>query len=52
MEEKTFLSPAVKTILLFTVILLTGILLIAVGNPFKKAFAPSPSPSPQINNIY
>ncbi|MDP3057659.1 MAG: hypothetical protein Q8N37_04055 [bacterium] len=45
MEEKTFLSPAIKAILFFTIILLTGILLIAISDPFKKALAPTPAPS-------
>lgn len=49
MEQKTFLSPVVKAILFFTIILLTGILLVAVGSPFKKALAPTPAP--QINAI-
>jgi hypothetical protein len=46
MEEKTFLTPLIKIILAFTVLLLTGILLIAAPNPFKKALAPMPTPSP------
>lgn len=49
MEQKTFLSPPVKAILIFTIVILTGILLIAVGNPFKKALAPMVSP--KINAI-
>ena len=53
MEQQTFLSPAVKAILVFTVILLTGILLVAAGNPFKKALAPTLTPlkEAQINAI-
>lgn len=44
MEEKTYLSPVIKTMLIFTIILLIGILFIVVGNPFKKALAPILSP--------
>lgn len=51
MEQKTFLTPPIKAILFFTIILLTGILLIAVGNPFKKLSAPTLTPAPRINAI-
>ncbi len=51
MEEKTFLSPTIKTVLFFTIILLTGILLVAVGNPFKKVLAPTLSITPRIYKI-
>lgn len=34
--EKAFLNPTVKTILIFTIILLTGILIIFAGSSFKK----------------
>lgn len=51
MEEKTFLSPMIKTVLIFTIIILTGILLLVVGNPFKKAIAPISTPLPKINAI-
>lgn len=49
MEEKTFLSPSIKAILIFTIILLTGILIIVIGNPSQKTLilelSPSLSPS-------
>jgi len=57
MEQKTFLTPVIKAMLIFTVILLTGILLVVIGNPFKKALAPTPMPPApsgvegQINSI-
>lgn len=51
MEKNTLLSSSVKGILIFTFILLTGILLIFIGNPNKKAIAPTPAPLQQINKV-
>lgn len=53
MEEKTFLTRPIKIILVSTILLLTALLLVIVGNPFKKPPAP-PVPSGverQINKI-
>lgn len=49
MEEKTFLSPTIKALLIFTIILLTGVLVIFVGNPPKNIFEVTLSPSPSIS---
>lgn len=38
MAQNTFLTAPIKMILAFTVIILTGLLLVAAGNPFEKFF--------------
>jgi len=49
MAQETFLTRPLKIILVSTILLLTALLLVIVGNPFKKP--PTPLPAPQINKI-